>query len=163
MKQTATPSFRQRSDPKGEIFPRPRSPHFVSQMKTKLRKVGLRPSQARVSLSALLFGKGDRHVTAEMLFKEAKQAKMSLSRAAIYAILHRFTEVGLVRPGAINASKSYTDTNNSEHDHFYVEHRHALKDISPIDVVVSSVPDGYEIVRIDVVVRLRSKPISRRI
>jgi Fur family transcriptional regulator, iron response regulator len=88
---------------------------------------------------------------------------MSLSRAAIYAILHRFTEVGLVRPGAINASKSYTDTNNSEHDHFYVEHRHALKDISPIDVVVASVPDGYEIVRIDVVVRLRSKPISRRI
>jgi hypothetical protein len=30
-------------------------------------------------------------------------------------------------------------------------------------VVVSSVPDGYEIVRIDVVVRLRSKPISRRL
>jgi len=54
-----------------------------------------------------LFGKGDRHVTAEMLFKEAKQAKMSLSRAAIYAILHRFTEVGLVRPGAINASSMW--------------------------------------------------------
>ena len=94
MKQTATPTFR----PKGGIFPRLRSPYFVSRMKIKLREVGLRPSQARVSLSALLFGKGDRHVTAEMLFKEAKQAKISLSRAAIYAILHRFSEVGLVRP-----------------------------------------------------------------
>ena len=32
-----------------------------------LRDVGLRPTRQRMALGWILFGKGDRHVTAEML------------------------------------------------------------------------------------------------
>jgi Fur family iron response transcriptional regulator len=137
-----------------------RGPDLASDMRTKLREVGLRPTRTRVALSTLLFAKGDRHVTAEMLFEEANQAKVSVSLATVYNTLHQFTEVGFLRQVAVDASKSYFDTNNTEHHHFYIEDRHELMDISPTNVVVGKAPvppDGYEITRIDVVVRLRRK------
>ena len=63
-------------------------------------------------------------------------------------------------PIAIDASKSYFDTNNTEHHHFYIEDRHELMDVPPTDMIVGKAPvppDGYEIVRVDVVVRPRRK------
>ena len=137
-----------------------RSPDLASDMRTKLRAFGLRPTRTRVALSSLLFADGNRHLTAEMLFEEANQARVSVSLATIYNTLNQFTEVGLLRQVAINASKSYFDTNNTEHQHFYIEDRHELMDVSPTDMIVGKAPappDGYEIVRVDVVVRLRRK------
>ena len=40
-------------------------------VKAKLREVGLRPTRQRMALGWILFAKGDRHVTAEMLYEEA--------------------------------------------------------------------------------------------
>ena len=142
------------------MFLQLRRPDLASDMITKLRDVGLRPTRTRVALSSLLFAKGDRHVTAEMLFEEANQAEVSVSLATVYNTLHQFTEVGFLRQVAIDASKSYFDTNNTEHHHFYIEDRHELIDISPTNVIVGKAPvppDGYEIARVDVVVRLRRK------
>lgn len=45
----------------------------------RLRRAGLRPTRHRVMLGGLLFANGDRHVTAEMLFSEARDAGMSVS------------------------------------------------------------------------------------
>jgi Fur family transcriptional regulator, iron response regulator len=137
-----------------------RNRDLASDMRTKLRAVGLRPTRTRVALSSLLFAKGDRHLTAEMLFEEATRAKVSVSLATIYNTLHQFTEVGFLRQVAVDASKSYFDTNNTEHHHFYIEDRHELMDIPSTNVIVGkppTPPDGYEIARVDVVVRLRRK------
>ena len=52
------------------------------------------------------------------------------------------------------------DTNNSMHHHFFVEDQNELLDIPAGDVMVGNAPvppEGYEIARIDVVVRLRRK------
>jgi Fur family iron response transcriptional regulator len=95
-----------------------------------------------------------------MLFEEATRAKVSVSLATIYNTLHQFTEVGFLRQVAVDASKSYFDTNNTEHHHFYIEDRHELMDIPSTNVIVGkppTPPDGYEIARVDVVVRLRRK------
>jgi Fur family iron response transcriptional regulator len=146
-----------------EMVVRLRSPELASEIKTKLRKVGLRPTRPRVALSALLFAKGDRHVTAETLFEEANQARVSVSLATVYNTLHQFTEVGLLRQVAIDGSRAYFDTNNTEHHHFYIEDRHELMDVPPTDMIVGNAPvppDGYEIVRIDVVVRLRRRQMA---
>jgi Fur family iron response transcriptional regulator len=129
-------------------------------VKTKLRDVGLRPTRQRMALGWILFGKGDRHVTAEMLYEEATRAKVPVSLATVYNTLHQFTEVGLLRQVAVDGSKAYFDTNNSEHHHFFVEDQNDLMDIPMNDVVVGKppvAPEGYEIARIDVVVRLRRK------
>jgi Fur family transcriptional regulator, iron response regulator len=161
MIQSPASSFRQGSGPREQkTFLWPRSPELVSHMRAKLRQAGLRPTRPRVALSALLFAKGDRHVTAEKLFEEANQAKVSVSLATIYNTLHLFRAVGLLRQVAVDGSKAYFDTNNTEHHHFYIEDRHELIDVSPTDMIVGNAPmppDGYEIVRIDVVVRLRCK------
>ena len=48
--------------------------------------------------------------------------------ATVYNTLHQFTEAGLLRQVAIDSSRSYFDTNNTEHHHYYLEDRHELMD-----------------------------------
>jgi Fur family iron response transcriptional regulator len=129
-------------------------------VKTKLRNVGLRPTRQRMALGWILFAKGDRHVTAEMLYEEATRAKVPVSLATVYNTLHQFTDVGLLRQVAVDGSRAYFDTNNSMHHHFFIEEQNELLDIPASDVVVGKAPvppEGYEIAQIDVVVRLRRK------
>ncbi|MGD9925230.1 MAG: iron response transcriptional regulator IrrA [Variibacter sp.] len=129
-------------------------------VKSMLRQVGLRPTRQRMALGWILFAKGDRHLTAEALYEEATRAKVPVSLATVYNTLHQFTEVGLLRQVAVDGSKTYFDTNASDHHHFFVENEDALVDIPGAEVVVDRAPtppDGYEIARIDVVVRLRRK------
>ena len=83
-----------------------------------------------------------------MLFEEASGAEVSVSLATIYNTLHEFTKVGFLRQVAIDSSKSYFDTNNTEHHHYYLEDRHELMDIPQTDVAVGEVPippEGYGI------------------
>jgi Fur family transcriptional regulator, iron response regulator len=133
-------------------------------VKAMLRQVGLRPTRQRMALGWMLFAKGDRHITAEMLYEEATKAKVPVSLATVYNTLHQFTEVGLLRQVAVDGSKSYFDTNVSDHHHFFVEGESALVDIPRAedaeDIVgkLPEAPEGYEIARVDVVVRLRKKP-----
>jgi Fur family iron response transcriptional regulator len=129
-------------------------------VKSMLRDVGLRPTRQRMALGWILFAKGDRHLTAEMLYEEATKAKVPVSLATVYNTLHQFTDVGLLRQVAVDGSKTYFDTNVSQHHHFFVEGENDLLDIPDADVVVGKTPippEGYEVARIDVVVRLRRK------
>lgn len=125
-----------------------------------LNEVKLRPTRQRLALAWLLFAKGGRHLTAEMLYEEASRARIPVSLATIYNTLHQFTNVGLLREVTVNGSKTYFDTNVSDHHHFFVENEHNLIDIPVAEEIVGKLPDvpeGYEISRVDVVVRLRRK------
>lgn len=124
---------------------------------TKLRNAGLRPTRQRIALAELMFMGGDRHVSAEMLHNEAAQARVSVSLATVYNTLHQFTQAGLLREIAVDAGRSYFDTNMSDHHHFYFERDGHLEDIPSEDVIVSSLPappKGARISRVDVVVRV---------
>src|SRR5690242_2298180 len=129
-------------------------------VKAMLRSVGLRPTRQRTALGWLLFGKGDRHLSAEMLYDEASRAKVPVSLATIYNTLHQFTEAGLLRQVGVDGSKAYFDTNVSEHHHFFLEDADAIVDIPNAEVMLGKMPEapeGYEVARVDVVVRLRRK------
>jgi Fur family transcriptional regulator, iron response regulator len=129
-------------------------------LRARLRQVGLRSTRQRMAIGHILFSKSHRHVTAEMIHAEATQAKIRVSLATIYNTLHLFTEAGLLRQIAVDASKAHFDTNNSDHHHFFIESHNKLIDISGADMVVDRTPnppEGYEIARIDVLVRLRPK------
>ena len=131
--------------------------HDVREM---LREVGLRPTRQRLALGWLLFAKGDRHVTAEILHEEAIKARFPVSLATVYNTLHQFTEASLLREVAVDGSKTYFDTNASDHHHFYLENQNELLDIPAHQVAVDRLPEapeGYEVARVDVVVRLRRK------
>ena len=105
-----------------------------------LRQVGLRPTRQRMALGWILFGKGDRHITAEMLYEEATKAKVPVSLATVYNTLHQFTEVGLLRQVAVDGSKTYFDTNVSQHHHFFVEGENDAARHSGRRVVVGKTP-----------------------
>jgi len=125
-----------------------------------LRGVKLRPTRQRMALGWLLFAKGDRHLTAEMLYEEANRARIAVSLATVYNTLHQFTDAGLLREVTVNGSKTYFDTNVTDHHHFFIENEHNLVDIPDTKSIVGElpqVPEGYEISRVDVVVRLRRK------
>ena len=127
-------------------------------VKSMLRDVGLRPTRQRMALGWILFAKGDRHLTAEMLYEEATKAKVPVSLATVYNTLHQFTEVGLLRQVAVDGSKTYFDTNVTEHHHFFIEGENALVDITDVEPIVGKMPaapEGFEIARVDVVVRLK--------
>src|SRR4026209_700143 len=129
-------------------------------VKTMLRDVGLRPTRQRMALGWILFAKGDRHLSAEMLYEEATRAKVPVSLATIYNTLHQFTEVGLLRQVAVDGSKAYFDTNATAHHHFFVEGEDEVLDIPDAEVIIGKAPiapEGYEIALVDVVVRLRRK------
>jgi Fur family iron response transcriptional regulator len=129
-------------------------------LRSKLRRAGLRPTRQRVGLGWLLFAKGDRHLTAEMLYEEASRARVPVSLATVYNTLHQFTQAGLLREVAIDGSKTYFDTNTGDHHHFFVEGENELRDIAGAQIEVGAlpaVPEGMEIARVDVIVRLRRK------
>ena len=133
----------------------------LSDLRDKLRRVGLRPTRQRVSLGWLLFGKGDRHITAEMLFEEATRARVPVSLATVYNTLHQFTQAGLLRQLAVDGTKAYFDTNPTEHHHFFLEEAGELVDVPAEGITVGSLPEpppGLEVAGVEVIVRLRRKP-----
>ena len=118
------------------------------------------PVAGSACLIQLLFAKSDRHVTAEMLYEEATRAKVPVSLATVYNTLHQFTDFGLLRQVAVDASKTYFDTNNSAHHHFFIEDKNELIDIPMGNLLLGKIPtppEGYEIACIDVIVRLRRR------
>ena len=165
MKQPSSAAFDYASHSEPEMLAHLRSYKTANQIRNRFREIGLRTTRTRVALGNILFAKGNRHISAEMLFEEANQAKVSVSLATVYNTLHQFTEAGLLRQVAIDSSKSYFDTNNTEHHHYYLEGSQELMDIPLTDVTVGEIPvppAGYEIVRVDVVVRLRRKEPAQR-
>jgi len=125
-----------------------------------LRTAGLRPTRQRVSLAELLYSKGDRHISAELLHEEAVAADVPVSLATVYNTLHQFTEAGLLREVAIDGNKTYFDTNVSDHHHFFIEGENRVIDIPGEGVGIGRLPEapeGMEVVRVEVVVRVREK------
>ena len=126
----------------------------------RVRRAGLRPTRQRVALADLLFAKGDRHLSAEMLHEEALAAGVPVSLATVYNTLHQFTAAGLLRILAVEGSKTYFDTNVSDHHHFFIEGENSVFDIEDAPIRIQGLPEppeGMEIVNVDVVVRLRRK------
>jgi Fur family transcriptional regulator, iron response regulator len=132
----------------------------VEKLEDYLRDAGLRPTQQRLALAELLFGKGDRHICAEGLHAEALAASVPVSLATVYNTLNQFKAAGLLRELAIEGDRSYFDTNTSNHFHFFDTQTEELSDLDADGVSVTGlppVPVGKAIDRIDVIVRLKDK------
>ncbi|MEX2616136.1 MAG: iron response transcriptional regulator IrrA [Alphaproteobacteria bacterium] len=125
----------------------------------RLNAVGLRPTRQRMALARLLFDTGDRHVTAEQLHQQAMHQGVRVSLATVYNTLHQFTASGLLREVAVDARRSYFDTNTDPHHHFFNQDTAELTDISDTAVAVSKLPDapaGTVVDSVDVIIRVRT-------
>ena len=126
-----------------------------------LAEAGLRPTRQRVALASLLVGDGrHRHVTAESLFDAAKKGGETVSLATVYNTLRAFCDAGLMQEITVDGSKSYFDTNTTEHPHFFWEDEGTLTDASRERMEITNLPgapEGAEIAKVDVVIRLRNR------
>src|SRR5690606_32998009 len=123
------------------------------------------PPRQRIALAELLFSNGDRHVSAEELHEEALKAGVRVSLATIYNTLHQFTAAGMLRILPIEGSKTYFDTNTSDHHHYFLEGENRLVDIpdGSVDVArLPSPPEDMEISHVDILIRLRPKGERRK-
>jgi len=121
----------------------------------------VRPTRQRIALARLLVSDGkDRHVTAESLFDAADAAGEKVSLATVYNTLRAFCEVGLLREIVVDGSRSYFDTNMTDHPHFFWEDSSDLTDAPADELEIArlpAAPDGAEISKVDVVIRLRRR------
>lgn len=126
-----------------------------------LAGAGLRPTRQRVLLARLLIGDGQhRHITAETLFRQASAVGDPVSLATVYNTLGAFHEAGLVREITVDGTRSYFDTNVSDHPHFYWEEEGHLTDAPETELRIAALPEapeGAEIASVDVVIRLRRR------
>lgn len=126
-----------------------------------LSTAGLRPTRQRVALAKLLVGDGEhRHVTAESLFEASRAAGEQVSLATVYNTLKSFSEAGLLREILVNGTKGYFDTNTTNHPHFFWEDDGRLQDAPEEGLEIAALPtapEGAEISKVDVVIRLKSK------
>ncbi len=101
----------------------------VHDLKNRLRAVGLRPTRQRVALGWLLFcprrspSHGGNPVRGSAARPRAGVARHHLQHA------EQFSHVGLLRQIAMDGTKSYFDTNVTDHHHFFVEGEDGLVDI----------------------------------
>jgi Fur family iron response transcriptional regulator len=133
----------------------------ANKLAVKLSDAGLRVTEARLHLAHLLFGQGDRHVTADALLDEVRAAGLKISQATVYNTLNQFHAAGLLRQVQVDQARSYFDTNIDAHHHFYVEKEARLIDIAARDVDVAQLPDspeGYDVSRVEVIIRLDKSP-----
>lgn len=121
-----------------------------------LKRAGLRPTRQRVQIAELLFSRGDRHLTAEILYAEAAGNRYPPSLATIYNALRDFATHGLLREIALYGSTVWYDTKTGSHFHYYVDSRKHLMDV-PDNVVLSldiPAPPGMRVVGVDIVARV---------
>jgi Fur family iron response transcriptional regulator len=126
-----------------------------------LVKAGLRPNRQRMLLCELLFAKGDRHVTAEMLFREAQDARVGVSLATVYNTLNRLTLAGLLQRIGLDGRRSIFDTRTIPHPHYYLPGEDTLIDILETDLLLNGIreaPPNHEVCRVDLIIHLRRKP-----
>jgi Fur family iron response transcriptional regulator len=122
---------------------------------------GLRPTRQRLALAALLVGDGlNRHVTAEGLHAAALAAGQRVSLATVYNTLHSFRDAGLLNEVTVDGARSYFDTRLDDHPHFYWEDTAQLTDAPGEGMRIEGLPpapEGAEVARVDVVIRLRRR------
>ncbi|EJF79359.1 Ferric uptake regulation protein [Candidatus Bartonella washoeensis] len=140
--------------------------YSISMLEKHLRQNGLRPTRQRLELANMIFSKGNCHIAAEELHEEAMRLGVPVSLATVYNTLHQFTEAGLLRIIAVEGSKTWFDTNTSDHYHFYIEGENRILDIpcsleeAPIIGNLPQPPEGMEISHVDLIVRLKPKKLT---
>jgi len=124
-----------------------------------LQSGGLRPTRQRLALASLLVGDGEhRHVTAEGLYAAAAGTADKVSLATVYNTLRAFCDAGLVNEVVVDGSRSYFDTRLDDHPHFYWEDSGLLTDAPASQLKIAELPqapEGTEVSRVDVVIRLK--------
>jgi Fur family iron response transcriptional regulator len=111
-----------------------------------------------VALATLLWATAATGTSPPKLHHAARRSGEGVSLATVYNTLRAFCEAGLMREITVDGSKSYFDTNMTDHPHFFWEDECRLTDAPASELEIRRLPEapeGAEIAAVDVVIRLR--------
>jgi Fur family transcriptional regulator, iron response regulator len=130
---------------------------IAHHLRAKLQAAGLNPTPAALALGRLLFLSNDRHVTGDILWREADAMDLPLTPRSIASHLRLFTEAGLLREIALFGATLWYDTNTGSHFHFYDEDAKMLFDMPEHMIPQLNLPvtQGIDISGVDLIVRIR--------
>ena len=127
----------------------------------RLRASGLRPTKQRLAICKILFGKKNTfHFTIDDLKQISKKKfKKKISLATLYNTVHSFKKKGYLKEIHLNGSKTFYDTNTTNHHHFYDEDKSELTDIEKESIILSNIPNapnGKKIKQVEITIRVEN-------
>ncbi|MBB6091351.1 Fur family iron response transcriptional regulator [Povalibacter uvarum] len=130
----------------------------------ELQAHGLKPTGQRLRVAEILM-RAPTHMTADQILAVVRQSGDRVSKATVYNTLKVLAETGLVRQIHLDPERSVYDSTRAPHHHFHDLDTGELLDIPPQDIAFSrfpELPEGMEAESVEVVIRLRKKPLKAR-
>lgn len=130
----------------------------------RLRAAGLRATCQRLAIARLLLDGRHRHVSAESLALEVRDAGNRMASGTIYNTLNQFTQAGLLRKVPISGERCVFDTNTEHHHHFYDRSTGVLTDIPDGQVELGRIPPapcGHDVHAIEVTIHTGPKAVRK--
>ncbi|MET0067039.1 MAG: transcriptional repressor [Candidatus Thiodiazotropha sp.] len=120
---------------------------------------GVNLTRQRRVIADVLFAR-NQHITADQLFDAVTRAGGRVSKATVYNTLGLFVRKGLVREIFIDATRTFYDSNTSQHHHFYNVDTGELTDmnekVAP-HFIDQDLPQGTVLEVMDLVIRVKNK------
>lgn len=127
-----------------------------------MREHGILPTQQRLEIAQILLTR-PQHMSADQVLALANRQGASVSKATVYNTLKLFAAKGLVREVIVDPTKVFYDSTTAPHYHIYNVDTGMLMDVDSAKVAVGGLPDlpnGTVAEGIDVIVRVRNKPVA---
>ena len=122
-----------------------------------LQNSPLKLTSQRINLIKTLFQDGNKHFSAEDVYKKVKNTGLRISLATIYNCLNQFTTHGILKVVKASSDKVYYDTNLEPHHHFFCKSTGELTDIDAKNVHISKlpkIPESKKLNSIEVIVNI---------
>ena len=125
---------------------------------------GVFPTPQRLDIAEVVLAK-PQHLSADQIIVRMRRMGSRVSKATVYNTLNLFCERGLLKTVEVDPSRLFYDSTIDPHHHFFDVETGELVDI-PLDGVQlaleAPLPEGTEQVGVDVVVRVRRVPGTRK-
>ena len=125
---------------------------------------GVFPTPQRLDIAEVVLAK-PQHLSADQIIVRMRRMGSRVSKATVYNTLNLFCERGLLKTVEVDPSRLFYDSTIDPHHHFFDVETGKLVDI-PLDGVQlaleAPLPEGTEQVGVDVVVRVRRVPGTRK-
>ncbi len=90
----------------------------MSQEVKELKRVGLKATRPRLVILQLFEESGERHLTAEGVYRSLLEAGEEVGLATVYRVLTQFEQAGLVNRHYFDGERAYFELTDQEpHDH----------------------------------------------
>ena len=122
-----------------------------------LARHGVEPTRVRLRVAEVMLAR-HQHLRAEEIVERLRQQPPPVSRASVYNTLALFVSKDLLSRVSVG-SRTFYDSNNAPHSHFYNEQTGELFDFDNSNLQIQGLPkppEGTQADRVNVMVRIRS-------